>query len=96
MWWGRKLLRVSVYLGDGSLVPLISVAMPRCGVCGGDENCSGSRYIWEMVPLSRLYLYLCLGVEYVVGTETAPGLGIPGRRFPCPAAQPPVGLGQGW
>ena len=53
MWWGRKLLRVSVYLGDGSLVPLISVSMPRCGVCGGDGNCSGSRYIWEKVPLSR-------------------------------------------
>ncbi|XP_023324183.1 ADAMTS-like protein 1 [Eurytemora carolleeae] len=53
MWWGRKLLRVSVYLGDGSLVPLISVSMPRCGVCGGDGNCSGSRYTWEKVPLSR-------------------------------------------
>ena len=63
------------------------------------ENSQGalkSQYTWEMVPVSRLYLYLCLGVEYVVGTETAPGLGISGRRFPCPAAQPPVGLGQGW
>jgi len=44
---------LSVYLGDGSLVPLISVSMPRCGVCGGDGNCSGSRYTWEKVPLSR-------------------------------------------
>ena len=25
MWWGRKLLRVSVYLGEGSLVPLLSL-----------------------------------------------------------------------